>query len=129
MDLVEVSPNAEPPVTKIMDFNKFRYDQTSKRKEADRKQKKMAKIKEIKLRPSTDSNDYEVKLRNLRGFLDEGYKVKVTVWFRGREMSHHELGMDLLKRVLVDSQEHGKPEFMPKFEGRQMITILAPSKK
>lgn len=123
LDLVEIQPKAEPPVVKVMDLGKSDF----KNKKQKTRQKRQ-KVKEIKFRPSTDTNDYAVKLRNLRGFLEGGDKVKVTVWFRGREMAHHELGAKLLERVKVDLEDIGKVEHFPKFEGRQMIMILAPAK-
>ena len=129
LDLVEIQPNAEPPVARIMDYGKFTFQQNKQRAAAKKKQK-LVKVKEIKFRPTTDTNDYEVKLRNLRGFLDAGDKVKITVWFRGREMTHHQLGIELLERVRNDLEEHGKVEFFPnKPEGRQLVMVLAPKKK
>jgi translation initiation factor IF-3 len=125
LDLVEIQPNAEPPVVKTMDRGKFVF-RKNKEKSAAKKKQKQIKVKEIKFRPTTDKNDYEVKLRNLRGFLEGGDKVKITVWFRGREMTHQELGGKLLERVKVDLDDLGKVEHFPKLEGRQLIMILAP---
>lgn len=128
MDLVEIQPNAEPPVVRVMDHGKFIFQQNKQRAAAKKKQKQI-KTKEIKFRPSTDTNDFEVKLRNLRGFLAEGDKVKVTIWFRGREMAHQELGMQLLERIKVAIDDCAKVDFMPKLEGRQLVMLLAPKKK
>lgn len=127
MDLVEIQPNADPPVARIMDRGKFLFKKSKEKSAAKKKQKKI-KVKEIKFRPTTDKNDYEVKLRNLRGFLEGGDKVKITVWFRGREMSHQQLGIELLDRVKNDLEELGKVEHFPKLEGRQLVMILAPRK-
>lgn len=128
LDLVEISPNADPPVVRIMDYGKFLF-QESKQKAVQKKKQKQVKVKEVKFRPTTDKADYEVKLRNLRGFLEEGDKVKVTVFFRGREITHQELGMKLLEKIRDDLTEHGKVEFFPKLEGRQLVMILTPKKK
>lgn len=128
LDLVEISPNADPPVVKVMDYGKFLY-QESKEKAVAKKKQKRVKVKEVKFRPGTDKADYEVKLRNLRSFLEEGDKVKVTVFFRGREISHQELGMKLLERVKLDLAEEAKVEFFPNLEGRQLVMVLAPKKK
>jgi translation initiation factor IF-3 len=128
LDLVEISPQAEPPVCKEMDYGKFRFEEQKKR-QASRKKQKQIQVKEIKFRPGTDIGDYNVKLRNLTKFLTEGDKVKVTLRFRGREMAHQELGRDLLKRVENDLQELGTVEQFPKMEGRQMVMVLAPKKK
>lgn len=125
LDLVEIQPNAEPPVARVMDRGKFLFKK-SKEKSAAKKKQKQIKVKEIKFRPTTDKNDYEVKLRNLRGFLEGGDKVKVTVFFRGREMTHQELGGKLLEKVKEDLADVGKVEFFPKLEGKQLIMILAP---
>ena len=125
LDLVEISPNAEPPVCKIMDFGKFKYE-TQKREAEARKKQKIIEVKEIKFRPGTDTHDYDVKMKNVMKFLDEGDKVKVTLRFRGREMAHQELGMQLLRRVEADVAEVGKVESMPKLEGRQMVMMIAP---
>jgi len=128
LDLVEISPQAEPPVCKVMDYGKFRFEEQKKR-QASRKKQKQIQVKEIKFRPGTDIGDYNVKLKNLTRFLTEGDKVKVTLRFRGREMAHQELGRDLLKRVEGDLEELGTVEQFPKMEGRQMIMVLAPKKK
>jgi len=128
MDLVEVSPNADPPVCKIMDYGKFLFDQNKKLAVAKKKQKQI-QVKEIKFRPGTDIGDYNVKLRNLTKFLEEGNKTKITVRFRGREMAHREIGMDLLKRVEADLSELAAVEQFPKMEGRQMVMVLGPRKK
>ena len=125
LDLVEISPNATPPVCKIMDFGKFKYEQQKRESEA-RKKQKIIEIKEIKFRPNTDTHDYDVKMRNVVKFLENGDKVKVTLRFRGREMAHQNLGRELLERVAVDIAEVGKVENMPKMEGRQMIMMIAP---
>ena len=127
LDLVEISPNADPPVCKIMDFGKFKYEQQKRESEA-RKKQKIIEIKEIKFRPNTDTHDYDVKMRSIRKFLDEGDKVKVTLRFRGREMAHQELGRELLQRVAEDLADEVKIENMPKMEGRQMIMMIAPAK-
>ncbi len=125
LDLVEISPNAVPPVCKIMDFGKFKYEQQKREAEA-RKKQKTIEIKEIKFRPGTDTNDYDVKMRNVFKFLEEGDKVKITLRFRGREMAHQQLGADLLRRVAEDVTEIGKVENMPKMEGRQMVMMIGP---
>ena len=125
LDLVEVSPTADPPVCKVLDFGKFKYEAQKKRNEA-RKKQKIIDVKEIKLRPTIDTHDYDVKMRSARRFLEEGDKVKVTMRFRGRELAHQELGMDLLIRVRDLFDEIAKVEQMPRMEGRQMIMILAP---
>ena len=125
LDLVEISPNAEPPVCKIMDFGKFKYE-TQKREAEARKKQKIIEIKEIKFRPGTDTHDYEVKMRSVLKFLGEGDKVKVTLRFRGRELSHQQLGMNLLKRVQEDTAEEAKIEAYPRMEGRQMLMVLSP---
>ncbi|MEM1275371.1 MAG: translation initiation factor IF-3 [Pseudomonadota bacterium] len=127
LDLVEISPNANPPVCKIMDFGKFKYEQQKKAAEA-RKKQKIIEIKEVKFRPNIDTHDYDVKMRSVFKFLGEGDKVKVTLRFRGREMAHQELGRDLLKRIADDIDVQGKIEAMPKLEGRQMTMVVAPSK-
>lgn len=127
LDLVEISPNADPPVCRVMDYGKFLYED-SKRKAAARKNQKQIQVKEIKFRPGTDIGDYNIKLKKLKEFLDEGDKTKVTIRFRGREMAHKDLGMDLLKRVETDLEEYGSVEQYPKLEGRQMIMVLAPLK-
>jgi len=127
LDLVEVSPNAEPPVCKILDYGKLKFQEQKKKSEA-RKKQKIIEIKEIKMRPSIDIHDYEVKMRAIRKFIGEGDKVKVTIRFRGREMAHQELGMRLLHRVRDETAEETKVEHEPAMEGRQMIMVLAPSK-
>ena len=129
MDLVEISPNAEPPVCRVMDYGKFLFEKSKATKEQKKKQKQI-QIKELKFRPGTDIGDYQVKLRNLIRFLEEGNKVKVTIRFRGREMAHQEIGVDVLERLKVDTEEHAIVESFPtKIEGRQMIMVLAPKKK
>ncbi len=125
LDLVEISPNAEPPVCKIMDFGKYKYE-TQKREAEARKNQKIIEIKEIKFRPGTDTHDYDVKMRNILKFLDNGDKVKITLRFRGREMAHQQLGMELLNRVADDVAEVAKVENMPRLEGRQMVMMIAP---
>ncbi len=128
LDLVEISPGAEPPVCRIMDYGKFRFEQNKKLAAAKKKQKQI-QVKEIKFRPGTDVGDYQIKLKNLIRFLEDGDKAKVTVRFRGRELSHKELGMELLKQIETDLQEHASVEQFPKMEGRQMVMMLAPKKK
>jgi translation initiation factor IF-3 len=128
LDLVEVSPNAEPPVCRIMDFGKYIFEQKKKSQSTKGKQKQ-AQVKEVKFRPGTDEGDYQVKLRNLKKFLDNGDKAKVTLRFRGREMAHRELGRKLLDRVRQDLEEVGTVEQLPLMEGRQMIMVLGPKKK
>lgn len=125
LDLVEVSPNADPPVCKLLDYGKFKYQAQKKAAEA-RKKQKTVDVKEIKMRPNIDTHDYDVKMRNMRRFFDEGDKVKVTLRFRGREMAHQDLGMKLLMRVREETEEIAKVELHPKMEGRQMIMVLAP---
>ena len=128
LDLVEIAPTAEPPVCRIMDIGKFKYQEAKRQHEAKLKQKQI-QIKEVKLRPGTDENDYQIKMRNMVRFLGEGDKVKVTLRFRGREMSHQEFGMRQLERVKADLEEIGVVEQMPKMEGRQMVMVIAPVKK
>jgi translation initiation factor IF-3 len=128
LDLVEIVPNAKPPVCRVMDYGKFLFEENKKRNKAKKKQKQV-QIKEIKFRPSTDEGDYQVKLRNLIRFLEEGDKAKVTLRFRGREMAHQDIGYRLLKRVQTDLSDYGTVEQMPKMEGRQMAMVLAPIKK
>ena len=125
LDLVEISPNANPPVCKIMDYGKFKYEQQKRESEA-RKKQKIIEVKEVKFRPNTDTHDYEVKMKNVFKFLEKGDKVKVTLRFRGREMAHQNLGRELLERVAEDIKEIGKVENMPKMEGRQMIMMIGP---
>jgi len=127
LDLVEIAPNAEPPVCRVMDYGKFRFEQSKKQQTAKKKQKQI-QVKEVKFRPSTDVGDYEVKLRNLKRFLGEGDRAKVTLRFRGREMAHQELGLELLQRVEQDLAEFGIVEQEPKMEGRQMVMVIAPKK-
>ena len=125
LDLVEISPNAEPPVCKILDYGKYKYEQQKKANEA-RKKQKVIDVKEIKMRPGIDEHDYQVKMRSVRRFLDEGDKVKMTIRFRGREMAHQELGMKVLDRVREDVDELAKVEQFPKSEGRLMTMVIAP---
>ena len=125
LDLVEISPNASPPVCKVMDLGKFKYEQQKREAEA-RKKQKVIDVKEVKFRPGTDDHDYDVKMRNVMRFLEGGDKVKITLRFRGREMAHQELGLELLNRVKGDVGETGKVESMPKLEGRQMVMMIAP---
>jgi len=125
LDLVEVSPDANPPVCKILDYGKFKYQEQKKAAEA-RKHQKTVEVKEIKMRPSIDDHDYDVKMRSIKRFFDEGDKVKITLRFRGREMAHQELGMDLLQRVKADLGDLAKVEAEPRLEGRQMVMVLAP---
>ncbi|MEL6869459.1 MAG: translation initiation factor IF-3 [Pseudomonadota bacterium] len=127
MDLVEVSPNAVPPVCRIMDYGKFVFEQSKKNQSAKRKQKQ-SQVKEIKFRPGTEEGDYQVKLKKLIAFLENGDKTKVTLRFRGREMAHQQLGAELLKRVRSDLEELGSVEQMPLMEGRQMVMVIAPKK-
>jgi len=127
MDLVEIAPQADPPVCRIMDWGKHRFE-TQKKSQAARKKQKQIQVKEIKFRPGTDDHDYDVKMRNLRRFIEEGNKVKVTLRFRGREMAHQELGRDLLKRVETDMIEETTVEQFPRMEGRQMVMMLSPKK-
>ena len=128
LDLVEISPTANPPVCKVMDFGKYRYEQGKKRDEAKKKQKQI-QIKEIKFRPGTDEGDFNIKMRNIKRFLEDGDKVKVTLRFRGREMAHQQLGMDLLKRVEAELEDMAVVEQFPKMEGRQMVMMVASKKK
>lgn len=128
VDLVEIAPNANPPVCRLMDYGKFRYQEQKRQQEA-RARQKVIQVKEVKFRPGTDEGDYQVKLRNLRRFIEEGDKAKVTLRFRGREMAHQELGMRVLERVRDDMEELAQVEAMPRLEGRQMVMVLAPRKK
>lgn len=128
LDLVEISPDAEPPVCRIMDYGKHLFEQKQKSRES-RKKQRQTQLKEIKFRPGTDIGDYDVKLRNLKRFLEAGDKTKVTVRFRGREMAHQELGRDLLARIEADLAEYGSVEQYPNMEGRQMIMVLSPGSK
>ena len=127
LDLVELSPNAEPPVCRLMDYGKFQFQQNKKRAAAKKKQQQV-QVKEVKFRPGTEEGDYQTKLRNLKRFLNHGDKTKVTLWFRGREMRHQELGMKLLKRVEADLMELAKVEQFPRLEGRRMSMVLSPRK-
>lgn len=128
IDLVEIAPTAQPPVCRLMDYGKFRYQESKKKHEAKLKQKQI-QIKEVKFRPNTDDGDYNIKLRNLIGFLEEGDKAKVTLRFRGREMAHQEFGIRLLERVRDDLLVHAVVEQFPRMEGRQMVMVLSPKKK
>ena len=125
LDLVEIVPNAKPPVCRVMDYGKFKFEESKKRSQSKKKTKK-TQVKEIKLRPGTDIGDYNIKLRKLMAFLEDGDKTKVTIRFRGREMAHRELGMEMLKRIEKDLVEYGTVEQFPKMEGRQMIMVLGP---
>lgn len=127
LDLVEVSPNADPPVCKILDYGKYKFEEQKRRAEM-RKKQKVIEIKEVQLRPGIDKHDFEVKMRSARKFIDDGDKLKVTLRFRGRELSHQELGMDVLNRVKATLQDIAKVEHDPKFEGKRVIMILAPLK-
>ena len=127
LDLVEISPNAEPPVCRIMDYGKFRFEESKKLQTAKKKQKQ-TQVKEIKFRPGTDVGDYNIKLRKLVSFLEDGDRTKVTLRFRGREMAHQELGLELLQRVKADLEEYGTVEQEPKMEGRLMVMVLAPKR-
>ncbi|RTL47528.1 MAG: translation initiation factor IF-3 [Rhodocyclaceae bacterium] len=128
LDLVEIAPMAQPPVCKIMDFGKFKYQESKRAHEAKLKQKQV-QVKEVKFRPGTDENDYQIKLRNVTKFLGEGDKAKITLRFRGREMAHQEIGMRVLERIKTDLEEVALVEQFPKMEGRQLIMVLSPSKK
>ncbi|AGF49660.1 translation initiation factor IF-3 [Candidatus Kinetoplastibacterium blastocrithidii TCC012E] len=128
VDLVEIAPNAVPSVCRLMDYGKFKYKEQKRQAEAKAKQK-VIQVKEVKFRPSTDEGDYNVKLKNLRRFLDDGDKAKVTLRFRGREMAHQELGMRVLERIRKDLSDSAIVESMPRLEGRQMVMMLAPNKK
>jgi translation initiation factor IF-3 len=125
LDLLEISPNAEPPVCKILDYGKFKYEQQKKRNEA-RKKQKVIEIKEIKVRPNIDENDYQVKMRAMKSFIEEGDKVKVTLRFRGREMAHQEIGIRVLERIRDELDPVTKVEQMPRMENRQMVMVLSP---
>ena len=124
LDLLEISPNAEPPVVKILDYGKYKYELQKKKNEAKKKQK-VIEIKEVKVRPNIDENDYQVKLRQMKSFIDEGDKVKVTLRFRGREMAHQDLGVKVLERIRTDLDSETKMEQSPKLENRQMVMVLA----
>jgi translation initiation factor IF-3 len=126
-DVVEMSPNADPPVCRLMDYGKFQFQQ-SKKKQAARRKQQQTQIKEVKFRPGTDDGDYQIKLRNLRRFLDHGHKIKVTLWFRGREMAHQDLGQKLLRRIEGDLAEEAKVEQFPRLEGRRLAMVMTPRK-
>jgi len=128
VDLVEIAPNASPPVVRLMDYGKFRYQEQKKAHEAKQKQK-VVSVKEVKFRPGTDDGDYNIKLRNATRFLEDGDKCKITLRFRGREMAHQDIGMRMLERLKADLEEVGQVEQFPKMEGRQMVMVLAPKKK
>ena len=128
LDLVEIAPLAKPPVCRVMDYGKYKYQESKKAHEAKLKQKQ-TQLKEVKLRPGTDENDYQIKLRNLVRFLNDGDRCKVTLRFRGREMAHQEFGLRQLERIKTDLDELGQVEQMPKMEGRQMVMVIAPKKK
>ena len=125
LDLVEISPNADPPVCKILDYGKFKYEQQKKKNEAKKKQK-VIEIKEIKVRPNIDENDYQVKMRAMKSFIEEGDKVKVTLRFRGREMAHQDIGIRVLERIRAEMDVSTKVEQMPRLENRQMVMVLSP---
>ncbi len=125
LDLLEISPNAEPPVCKIVDFGKFKYEQQKKKNEAKKKQK-VVEIKEVKVRPNIDENDYQVKMRAMKSFIEEGDKVKVTLRFRGREMAHQDIGIRVLERIRTEMEAATKVEQMPRMENRQMVMVLSP---
>ncbi|AUM14834.1 translation initiation factor IF-3 [Ketobacter alkanivorans] len=127
-DLVEIAPDAEPPVCRIMDYGKHIFEEKKRQAEA-RKKQKQTQVKEIKIRPGTEEGDYQVKLRNLKRFLEDGDKTKITLRFRGREMAHQELGMEMMRRIETDLEELGAVEQVPKMEGRQMTMVIAPKKK
>jgi len=128
LDLVEIAPTANPPVCRVMDYGKFIFEQ-KKKKAQEKKKQKQTQVKEVKLRPGTEEGDYQVKLRNLTRFLENGDKTKVTLRFRGREMAHRELGLDILNRISKDLEELGSVEQMPTLEGRQMVMVLSPKSK
>jgi translation initiation factor IF-3 len=128
VDLVEIAPTAQPPVCRLMDYGKFKYQEQKKAHDAKLKQKQI-QVKEVKFRPGTDDGDYQIKLRNLKHFLEDGDKAKITLRFRGREMAHQEFGQRLLERVKADLSEYGQVEQWPKMEGRQLIMVMAPKKK
>lgn len=128
MDLVEISPDAEPPVCRVMDYGKHVFEEKKRQNEARKKQKQI-QVKEIKIRPGTEEGDYQVKLRNLKRFLEEGDKTKITLRFRGREMAHQELGLEMMRRIEADLDEFGSVEQAAKIEGRQMTMVLAPKKR
>jgi translation initiation factor IF-3 len=127
MDLVEIAPNAEPPVCRVMDYGKYRFEQAKKQQAAKKKQK-VTQVKEVKFRPGTEEADYQVKMRNVRRFIEDGDKVKVTLRFRGREMAHQELGRDMLERIRDEMAEETMVEQFPKMEGRQMVMLISPKR-
>ncbi|RLA94962.1 MAG: translation initiation factor IF-3 [Deltaproteobacteria bacterium] len=126
LDLVEVAPNADPPVCKIMDYGKFKYLQSKRAQEAKKKQQASSQIKEIKMRPRTEEHDLQIKLKKIEEFLKSGHKTKVRIVFRGRELAHKEAGERMMQRILEETKEWGKPDYQPKFEGRQMVVMLSP---
>lgn len=128
LDLVEIAPNAEPPVCRVMDYGKFRFEQAKKQQAAKKKQK-VTQVKEVKFRPGTEEADYQVKMRNVRRFIEDGDKVKVTLRFRGREMAHQDLGRDMLERIRDDMAEETTVEQFPKMEGRQMVMLISPKRQ
>ena len=128
LDLVEISPNAQPPVCRVMDYGKYKFEQNKRAHQAKKKQKQI-QVKEIKFRPGTEEGDYQVKLKKLIEFLDDGDKTKITIRYRGREMQHQQLGAQLLQRLETDLEQHGDVEQRPKMEGRQLVMVLAPKKK
>lgn len=128
MDLVEIAPNAEPPVCRVMDYGKYRFEQAKKQQAAKKKQK-VTQVKEVKFRPGTEEADYQVKMRNVRRFIEDGDKVKVTLRFRGREMAHQELGRDMLERIRDEMAEETVVEQFPKMEGRQMVMLISPKRQ
>ena len=128
LDLVEIAPQAEPPVCRVMDYGKFRFEQAKKQQAAKKKQK-VTQVKEVKFRPGTEEADYQVKMRNVRRFIEDGDKVKVTLRFRGREMAHQELGRDMLERIRDDMAEDTVVEQFPKMEGRQMVMLISPKRQ
>ena len=128
LDLVEIQPTADPPVCRVMDFGKFRFEQ-QKKASAARKKTKQVEIKEVKFRPTTDEGDYQIKLRNMRRFIEEGDKIKITIRFKGREMAHTELGVQMIQRLEADLKEEITIESRPRLEGRQMIMMVAPKRK
>lgn len=128
MDLVEIAPNAEPPVCRVMDYGKFRFEQAKKQQAAKKKQK-VTQVKEVKFRPGTEEADYQVKMRNVRRFIEDGDKVKVTLRFRGREMAHQELGREMLERIRDEMAEETTVEQFPKMEGRQMVMLISPKRQ
>jgi len=128
LDLVEVAPHVDPPVCRIMDYGKFKYLQNKKAQEAKKKQQAASQVKEIKLRPTTDPHDLQIKLRKIREFLEEGHKTKVRMMFRGRELAHKEMGEGLMQKILEELKDCGKPDYQPKFEGNQIVVMISPVK-